>query len=685
MSQEAGRDGTNKRRRAEHDYSNLEALSDNEDEENNINPIQADDAHLNPLIEAAAARNKKRNTNKGSTRSSVWDHVKQTKVSIDGSDNVLVECKYCTKLQQYGKGTSNIWRHFKVHHPKIHGEILGTSSVDATATPTNTEKVFRDDIVQLILEENQPLVFCESKSFRQLLQHQGVSFTVSAATIKTLIELKVRESNDELRNTLDTTCEAAASIIDAWTSPNQMGFVAIMILWLTPNMELKQRLIEFDTIDGHHSGFNLSVKLTNALQRYNLVEKLVSITADNASNNKSLNDQMFNTLQQKLQQGHQLLIKFQGTHSFVRCLAHIINLLVKDILAALKCGDYEDANNVIDKIEENNQMTTISVVLKLRSLILHVRRSTLRRQNWDVLVPADQQKRNIQLDMKVRWNSTFNMIDDALRFPREIKLYTQQYVPELAFTNEDWELLNDLNKCLKPFKDMTDSLSASTPQILNALPVYYALHDLLHDVSEKKKGFKDINNDVTDAFKQAIEKYNKYYSLMDRSLTYYIAATLDPRFKSVWMKNQLTEEGYNTIVADIIEKIKADFDVRNNDVEQTPPSSEYSVRSFMQRCMAESNYKNDVDRYYESDVIHAKVVKDTSSFEFAVKWWRDNQSEYPVMSRVARHYLAIPSTSVNVERLFNVGRDVLQIRRQNMSAELFRQTMLLKDHYRDKQ
>ncbi len=52
------------------------------------------------------------------------------------------------------------------------------------------------------------------------------------------------------------------------------------------------------------------------------------------------------------------------------------------------------------------------------------------------------------------------------------------------------------------------------------------------------------------------------------------------------------------------------------------------------------------------------------------------------MAQAARDYLPIPSSEVDIERLFNVGRDILGIRRFAMSGNTMRTMILLKDALR---
>jgi hypothetical protein len=52
------------------------------------------------------------------------------------------------------------------------------------------------------------------------------------------------------------------------------------------------------------------------------------------------------------------------------------------------------------------------------------------------------------------------------------------------------------------------------------------------------------------------------------------------------------------------------------------------------------------------------------------------------MFAVARDYLPIPGAKVDIERLFNIARDILGLRRMSMSSGTLHALILLKDQLR---
>lgn len=112
-----------------------------------------------------------------------------------------------------------------------------------------------------------------------------------------------------------------------------------------------------------------------------LERKLITITGDKASNNERMVSQLFQVLTQKL--GADPL--FRGASSYVRCLAHILNLIVKNILQTLKSGNIQEAHAVCDNLNEGEEWPIESQepLARLRILALWIHRSPQQRQKWN--------------------------------------------------------------------------------------------------------------------------------------------------------------------------------------------------------------------------------------------------------------------------------------------------------------
>jgi hypothetical protein len=59
-----------------------------------------------------------------------------------------------------------------------------------------------------------------------------------------------------------------------------------------------------------------------------------------------------------------------------------------------------------------------------------------------------------------------------------------------------------------------------------------------------------------------------------------------------------------------------------------------------------------------------------------LQYWRDHESTFPTLAKMARDFLAIPATGVGVERLFNSARDVCHYRRGRLLPDTIHAIMI---------
>ncbi len=61
------------------------------------------------------------------------------------------------------------------------------------------------------------------------------------------------------------------------------------------------------------------------------------------------------------------------------------------------------------------------------------------------------------------------------------------------------------------------------------------------------------------------------------------------------------------------------------------------------------------------------------------------KDKFPRITAAVRDYLAIPASEMAVERLFNRGRDLLDVRRYSLNVETMRKLILLRDMYQNEE
>jgi len=80
-----------------------------------------------------------------------------------------------------------------------------------------------------------------------------------------------------------------------------------------------------------------------------------------------------------------------------------------------------------------------------------------------------------------------------------------------------------------------------------------------------------------------------------------------------------------------------------------------------------------------SDELKIYLSSDPLQVDDVLTWWFKRRDQFPCLSRMARDYLSIPGTSVDVERVFSRGRLVLPHVRNRLSAQSTRALLCLGD------
>ena len=61
-----------------------------------------------------------------------------------------------------------------------------------------------------------------------------------------------------------------------------------------------------------------------------------------------------------------------------------------------------------------------------------------------------------------------------------------------------------------------------------------------------------------------------------------------------------------------------------------------------------------------------------------LSWWKANELEYPILSKLAKRYLCVPATSLASERVFSSARDLVSAQRSCLCTEHVDKLLFLK-------
>ncbi|KAI2664116.1 Transposon Ty3-I Gag-Pol polyprotein [Labeo rohita] len=145
---------------------------------------------------------------------------------------------------------------------------------------------------------------------------------------------------------------------------------------------------------------------------------------------------------------------------------------------------------------------------------------------------------------------------------------------------------------------------------------------------------------------------------MFKSLTYIEPALREKTYIDLTSETVATEEGQAT------EPTPTGADTEPN---ASPPQK----KSAMEELFGDTFVKES-----ETDKSFSNTIKEeVASYSLPVDggnplaWWKHNECKYPHIAKMARHYLAVPATSVPSERVFSTAGDIVTAKRSTFSPE----------------
>ncbi|WVZ78668.1 hypothetical protein U9M48_026346, partial [Paspalum notatum var. saurae] len=493
--------------------------------------------------------------------------------------------------------------------------------------------------------------------------------TIRSDCLKKYEDMK-KELQTELQN-LDThVCLTS----DIWTSSQTIGYMVVTAHYL------KKKIIWFKELECPHSGYAISDELVLCMTDWGIRDKLFTLTLDNASNNTSACELLINN--------HKNELLFEGEHLHVRCSVHILNILVQDVMKLIH-----------------------SAIEKIRELLKHIDSSVSRLQAFNSIATGMglKPKAGIYLDIPTRWNSTFKMLREALKYKAALNSYAHRS-HEVSPSEEEWAKAEAVCEFLKAFEELTLLVSAHrTPTAHRFLPLVLCIRHALKDQAWQST---DLLKKMALGMHSKFEKYwdpsedNPYNESNPQrkkkeiafNIALVIATFLDPRRKLSYLKFFYKKVWNDANKVDILVKhalewIRKYFSAYEERCEScvvmTPVANEVSSKSespclgkrkleeefaeYMTQEQFDQSHKSEIDTYLEEN-----IEKGSDDWDI-LAWWKCKSEKYPVLSTMARDFLAIPLSTVSSESAFSCGGRILGDHRNSLSPQMLEALICAKD------
>ncbi|GJV51095.1 zinc finger BED domain-containing protein RICESLEEPER 2-like protein [Tanacetum coccineum] len=326
-----------------------------------------------------------------------------------------------------------------------------------------------------------------------------------------------------------------------------------------------------------------------------------------------------------------------GKFFHVRCCAHILNLMVQDWLSVIK--------DIVSKVHASvSYINACDARLKVFSQVVQ-----------QLHLPD----RKLILDCKTRWNSTYKMLSAAISFKEAFSMYeVRDPLYKHCPSDDDWEKLESICKTLEAFDACTNIISGSDYPTSN---LYFGEVQYTKQVLDRQ--FNDECEWLRKMVTKMKEKFDKYWN--ESNMLMCIGSILDPRckftmlelyFKDLYDANEIQKK--NLELKKILREIHAEY-ARLLRVRPASSMSDSSSSSHEE--------SSDLDVHLEEGIY---LCKDNSAISFNIlDWWKSHETKFPVLSKMAAHFLAIPITTVASKATFSAGGRVIDTYRASLDLE----------------
>ena len=273
----------------------------------------------------------------------------------------------------------------------------------------------------------------------------------------------------------------------------------------------------------------------------------------------------------------------------------------------------------------------------------------------------------IPLDITVRWNSTFQMLLQAIYLRRAIHRYVDdldEELSELQLSDEEWEQAEVLLTFLLPFNRCTSRFKCnkSYMEIDYVFFAYDTMYNHIDDVKTKLMSESGIGAlPCTRYLLKSLEGMEmvlkRYYSKTQFPTVYGDGMVLNPRTKVVIFNEDTWEDTASEEYSNACRHrfIQEYHNPPDNPSSQSSNEGKRSFNAYQDDPEFQQALANRSSKRHRNDYDHYIEIPNNPDIFSPLGWRRQNHQMYPNLARMARDVLAVPASGCAVEREFSVS------------------------------
>ncbi|KAH7667126.1 Tam3-transposase (Ac family) protein [Dioscorea alata] len=653
---------------------------------NNLNQSQPDWSAESPTpdpvpnsADSGGGESKKRGPYK--KRSLVWPHFKER---YEGKLR-YGECIYCEKrIAADGRtnGTTSLRNHITrcAKNPNNKNNNQATLCVRETENENGQTRtallswkfdaeLIRKKIAYMVIVDELPFKHVEGIGFKEVMHAACPQFRMPSrwTVTRDCYELYLDERK-KLKNLLRHNTSKICLTTDSWTSIQKINYMCLTAHFIDNDWNLNKKVLSFCPISSH-KGVDIGQAIEKCLLEWG-IDDVFTITVDNASSN----DTVVSYLREKFVNWGKCVLEGKWLH--VRCVAHIINLVVNDGLKKI--------GNSIDCI---------------RAAVRYVRQSPARLKKFRECAAVEkiESQKHLCLDCPTRWNSTYLMLDVAQTYERAFDRfaledpYMIQDIDSIP-TTTDWRKARYLNQFLENFYELTLKVFGSK---------YVTCNTFFQDISGMNAVLTNMmendNHEVAAMATRMKEKYDKYWGKIEKmNMLVFVAPILDPRIKFEYVEFVLLKmygqhDGTNVaaLAKYALVQLFSEYKKLNSPLEANSQASSSKSGAIEKDALSidmdagkriQDMYKEEFkkrkieaggrDSKTELDKYLSEDCEDEEDDFRILSWWKINSHRFPVLSKLARDVLVVPVSTVASKAAFSTGGRVLDPFRSSLTPRI---------------
>jgi hypothetical protein len=187
------------------------------------------------------------------------------------------------------------------------------------------KSTFQQMMVNWIVNTNRSFTTAKDPDLRAIFEYLNPSVSITEAHISdvTVRAIAVREFNANKLAVRETLRKSPGQIhiqFDGWRSGNRHALYGVTCIFRSRDNRPRKCVLGLPELLGRHTGENIAGEILDIVREFEIEDRLGYFTLDNASNNKTTMEIL----------GREL--GFNWKKRWVRCIGHVINLVVKHML-----------------------------------------------------------------------------------------------------------------------------------------------------------------------------------------------------------------------------------------------------------------------------------------------------------------------------------------------------------------